>query len=68
MPKLRYSDPALSDLTQIKCYIAHDKPDAARNWVAKIRQKCRLLANNPELGDPREELGKGISVRLSWPL
>jgi toxin ParE1/3/4 len=60
MPKLFISESALADLKQIKRYIARDKPIAARNWIAKIRRKCRLLARNPELGDLREEFGKGI--------
>jgi toxin ParE1/3/4 len=62
MSKLRYSDPALSDLREIQRYIARDKPDAARNWVAKIRRKCRTLAGNPELGDSREEYDAEVSL------
>jgi toxin ParE1/3/4 len=62
MAKLFISDTALQDLKEIKRFIALDKPIAASRWVSKIRQKCRLLAKNPELGDPREELGNGIRV------
>jgi toxin ParE1/3/4 len=60
MPKLFMSESAISDLKQIQRYIARDKPIAARNWVSKIRHKCRLLAKNPELGDLHAEFGKGI--------
>lgn len=60
MTKLYISETALADLKEIKRYIARDKPVAARNWVARIRRKCRLLAKNPELGDLREDLGKGV--------
>lgn len=62
MAKLSISETALRDLKELKRYIASDKPQAASRWITKVRQKCRLLAKNPELGDPREELGTGIRV------
>lgn len=64
MAQLRISLAALRDLREIKRYISRDKPLAARDWVAKIRRKCRLLAKNPELGDLREELG--TTMRSSY--
>lgn len=60
MPRLRYSADSKHDLKEIAAFIAKDKPDAARLWVAKLREKCRLLAKNPRLGDERPELGEGI--------
>ncbi len=60
MPRLRISADARRDLREINKYIARDKPVAARKWVGKIRQKCRLLSSHPDLGDACEELGKGI--------
>ena len=60
MPKLRYSDASKDDLKEIARFIARDKPTAARQWAAKIREKCRLLAKNPEVGDDRSDLGEGI--------
>ena len=60
MAKLYISETALADLKEIQRYIARDKPVAARNWIARIRRKCRLLAKNPELGDLRDDLGKGV--------
>lgn len=60
MPRLRYSAECKRDLKEIAAYIANDKPDAARRWVAKLREKCRLLATNPKLGDERPELGEGV--------
>ncbi|WP_419195114.1 type II toxin-antitoxin system RelE/ParE family toxin [Novipirellula herctigrandis] len=41
-------------------FIANDKPDAARQWVSKLREKCRLASQHPEIGDERPELGEGI--------
>ena len=60
MAKLRYSDASKRDLKQIARFIAQDKPNAARQWVAKIREKCRLLARHPDIGDQRPELGENI--------
>ena len=60
MAGLRYSAAAKEDLKQIARYIAEDKPIAARKWVAKLREKCRLIASHPGIGDNRPELGDGI--------
>ena len=60
MPRFRYSEQSKSDLKQIARFIANDKPDAARKWVSKLREKCRLASQHPEIGDERPELGEGI--------
>ncbi|QDV40401.1 Plasmid stabilization system protein [Stieleria neptunia] len=60
MPRLRYSAASKEDLTEIARFIAKDKPDAARKWVAKLRQRCRLAAKHPDIGDDRSDLGERI--------
>ncbi len=60
MPRLRYSRESKQDLKQIARFIALDKPLAAEQWIAKLKEKCRLLAKNPALGDNRPELGERI--------
>lgn len=60
MPRLRYSAESKDDLKQIARFIANDKPSAARQWVAKLHEKCRLVAQHPEVGDHRPELGQDI--------
>ena len=60
MPRLRYSAQSKDDLKQIARFIANDKPDVARQWVAKLREKSRLASQQPEIGDERPELGEGI--------
>ena len=60
MPRLRYSAESKEDLKQIARFIARDKPVAARQWVQKLRDKCRLLAKYPDIGDMRPEFGDGI--------
>ena len=57
---LRYSAGARDDLKEIAGFIAKDKPSAARQWVEKIREKCRLVAKHPDIGDDRPDLGEGI--------
>ena len=57
MPRLRYSDASKDDLVEIARFIAKDKPRAAREWAAKLREKCRRVAKNPEVGDDRSDLG-----------
>ena len=60
MPRLRYSSASKEDLAEIARFIAKDKPNAARGWATRIREKCRMLASNPEVGDDRSDLGDGI--------
>ena len=60
MPRLRYSAESKEDLKQIARFIARDKPVAARQWVQKLRDKCRLVAKHPDVGDARPEFGDGI--------
>lgn len=60
MLRLRYSDQSKEDLKEIARNIARDKPIAARQWAAKLRDKCRMLAKRPEVGDDRADLGDGI--------
>jgi toxin ParE1/3/4 len=60
MLRLRYSAASKEDLKEIAGFIAKDKPVAARQWVEKIREKCRLAAKHPDIGDDRRDLGEGI--------
>lgn len=60
MLRLRYSNQSKEDLKEIARNIAKDKPVAATQWAAKLREKCRMLAKHPEVGDYRSDLGDGI--------
>ncbi len=53
MAKVIYAPAADDDLVAIAGFIARDKPSAAREWLQTIRQKCALLATNPEMGEQR---------------
>ena len=64
MPRLRFSRNARADLKEIASFIARDKPVAARNWVERVKAKCRLVARQPGLGEVREDLGEGVQATL----
>lgn len=41
-------------------HIAEDNPAAADRQLERIDDKCRLYAEQPEMGDPRPDLGQDI--------
>ena len=48
--KLRWTRRASRDLVEIARYIERDKPEAARRWVARLRQRARTVAELPGSG------------------
>ena len=50
------SSPAKQDLRQIKDYLARYSFDSASRFLDAFEEKCRLLADFPEMGRSREEL------------
>lgn len=60
--ELVYSASALADLEAILLHIALDSPRIARQWLAEIEKRCRLLCEFPELGVEREDLAAGIRI------
>jgi toxin ParE1/3/4 len=59
LPVVR-TDEAESDLVEILDYLDRQNPVAARKLARAIDAKCALLAELPELGRTREELGAGV--------
>lgn len=57
MPRVIYAPAADDDLLAIAEYIARDKPEAARQWVANIQATCTILSTHPEMGEPRPQFG-----------
>ena len=51
--QLLFSPLKEGDLDEILEYIAKDKPVAAFSFVEKLREKCFVLAANPEIGELR---------------
>ena len=63
MAKLRYLAQARDDLIRIKRYIARESgsQQIALDYVQKLRQQCRKLADLPgQIGHPRPELKAGL--------
>ncbi len=55
-----FSPQALVDLQGILVYIARDKPQAARRFVKRLKEKSRLLASTPLAGTSRDDLSPGL--------
>ena len=56
--RLRWSDQAQHDLLEIGRYIARDKPDAARRWVERLRQRARAASEVPLAGRKVPEIDR----------
>jgi toxin ParE1/3/4 len=65
MVRCRFTPLAKQDLKEINRFIALDKPNAARRFIALLKQKCQTLAEFPELGRSWDDLG--IALR-SFPV
>ncbi|MFA4828870.1 MAG: type II toxin-antitoxin system RelE/ParE family toxin [Thermodesulfovibrionales bacterium] len=49
---IRWLDEAISDLIEIRDYIANDKPQAAQAVAGRIRKTVDLLKDQPGIGRP----------------
>lgn len=57
MPHVIYAPEAENDISGIVEVIACDSPNAARNWITKLRSTCDTLATLPNVGEMRNEFG-----------
>lgn len=53
---------AQEDLLDIWLFIAREDVSAADRLLEAIEEKCRLLADYPEIGAGRPEIGPGVRV------
>ena len=60
MALLAFAPAAASDLQEIAAYIASHNPPAAARLVQRIKELALSLAETPELGRSREELGRAL--------
>jgi toxin ParE1/3/4 len=51
---------ARHDLDDIYQYIAQDSRRNARRMLSRLRERFRLLAKNPEMGERRDDLMPGL--------
>lgn len=56
MPRLKWSQPALHDVARLYIFLAPKNRTAAKRAVKAIRQGVKLLAKQPRMGRPAEEL------------
>ncbi len=56
MTSVILSPVALEDLEEIGDYIAKDNFQAALSFVARLRNRCYSLGDNPGIGSKRDEL------------
>jgi plasmid stabilization system protein ParE len=57
MSRARFSADAEADLLAIVEFIAQDNPNAARDWLRSIRERCELLAQHPLTGNHDRDSG-----------
>lgn len=60
MGKYTLSATARQDLREVKNYMAEYSLDAASRFLDAFEEKCRQLANFPEMGRAREELALNL--------
>jgi toxin ParE1/3/4 len=66
MASYQFSQDAINDLNEICDYIAQNNPRSASNLFDAIRQKCKLVANFPNMGKSYEQVRpklKGFLVK-----
>ncbi len=56
MSSYSFSDEAVSDLDDICTYIARSNPKAASQLFDRIREKCKLVAQFPNMGKQYDRL------------
>ncbi len=60
MMRLIYSPRSLDDFDLILKHIAEDNPKAAVRLGEDILKTCELLKSHPQMGQQKDDLGKGI--------
>ncbi len=56
MPRLKWSQPALTDVARLHGFLAPKSRDAAGRAIKAIRQGVKALGKHPEIGRPIDEL------------
>jgi plasmid stabilization system protein ParE len=56
MPRLIWSAPALRDVQRVQRFLVDKNPDAARRAMQAIRQGVKVLAKQPAIGRPVDDM------------
>ncbi len=65
MPRLIWSPPTLLDVQRLYRFLAENNTDAARRAVKTIREGVTILAKQPAIGRPVEEMEPEYR---GWPI
>jgi toxin ParE1/3/4 len=60
MPQMLRTSEAEESRVDIWLHIAQESPRAADRLIERIDEKCQLYATQPQMGDPRPDLGENI--------
>ncbi|MBD2578202.1 type II toxin-antitoxin system RelE/ParE family toxin [Oscillatoria sp. FACHB-1406] len=60
MSSYSFSDDAIQDLDEICEYIARNNPKAASKLFEKIRERCKVVADFPNMGKSYSKLSPGL--------
>ena len=56
MPSLKWTSQALADVQRLHRFLNNKNPDAAKRAVQTIRAGVRVLATQPRIGHPSEDM------------
>ena len=62
MTRFRLSTKARADIRQIWATVARDRPASADALVESFFERFRLAAMNPEMGEARSDIKKGLRI------
>ncbi len=62
MTRVRFSHRATHDIAEIGAYIAKDNESISKDFISRIREKCRSFSATPLIGRKCEEFGAGVRV------
>ena len=65
MPRLIWAPPALLDVQRLYRFLAPKNPTAARHAINAIRAGVQILALQPEVGRPAEDMS---TEYREWPI
>ncbi|MDP2180219.1 type II toxin-antitoxin system RelE/ParE family toxin [Methylicorpusculum sp.] len=63
--KLRWSERSVNDLITIQKYIAHNNPQMAKEWIAKLKARARSAAETALVGRIVPEFNQK-DLRPTW--
>jgi toxin ParE1/3/4 len=60
MARVRFTKPAINDLSEIGSHIAKDNERISREFIARIKDKCYSISSSPYMGRQRDDYGPEV--------